>query len=255
MRLAALLLLSACAPEDPTPVGVTLRDGQVLVGEITTETLHLEGALGRLAIPLDDIGSVVPARGTYVAEADGQVTVWLRNGTEFHGRWQEPALAVGLGMGGETVDVSLPVGDITAVQTRGEPLWSSGDIYRVRTTSGDDFLVDPERSRLAITNELGTFAPFLSECATATPIDTPTGDWRITLLSGTTLVGPLDASHLTLRLPLGPERIEVPIDQLARVQRDRWGQQHDLPSGYPAAPALSSAEGWFDHRSHKAAKQ
>lgn len=265
LALAAAVALSACSPPESTPVGVTLQDGQVLVGAITTETLHLESSLGPLAIPLDDVGVVLPADGTQISESDGEVTVWLRNGSELRGRWTEPELAVGLEVGGTTVEVELPVGDVQAFQTRGAEIWPKSEVFRIRTAAGDDFLVDLERSRIPIENELGEFAPFLSECRSAAPIHDPLGDWRVELLNGTILVGPLQAKALTFAMQMGPGQVSVPLAQLASLERDRWDlSSSDVyepmaaeagPAPRKARPALSSSDGWFDYRGLDSAKR
>jgi len=255
--LAALTALTACSAH-PTPVGVTLEDGEVLVGDITTDTLHLDGDLGALAIPLDDVGVVLPVDAEKIADSEGRVTVWLRNGSELRGTWQQPELAVGMAVGGHTVHVDLPVGDIQAVQTRGSQEWPSGALFRVQTVAGDDFLVDARRSRLPIENELGTFEPMLSECTMAVALGD--GTWRLELKNGTVLLGRPKESALTFVLPMGPETLSVPLAKLARMDRGEW-QPSSLRSApepmaeQKARPALSSGEGWFDYRPMSAAKR
>lgn len=248
-----LALVLACSTPEATPVGVTMHDGQVLVGAITTETLRLDGGLGVLEVPLVDVGVVLPVEGTRLADANGHVTVWLRNGSELRGEWAEPELAVGLEMGGGTVHVDLPTGDLQAVQTRGTEIWPTDDVFRVRTTWGDDFLVDATRSRIAVTNELGRFAPFLSECRSAAPVGDMTGEWRLELTNGSVIVGEVQDGALAMVLPMGPDTVSVPLDRLVSMQREAW---HGEPAAAPeqAAPALSSGEGWFDYRGLSSAK-
>ncbi|MCO4743913.1 MAG: hypothetical protein KC912_03930 [Proteobacteria bacterium] len=222
----ASLLFTACEAETDfagTPLGVALEDGQVVVGEIQTDVLRLDGAFGELQIPLDDVGAIFPAEGDRVGDGGGGVTVWLRNGGELRGVWAEPELRLGLEVGGAMVPIDLPVDGITGVQTRGEAVWPDREVFRVKTTWGDDFLVDAEASQLALENDLGTFAPFLSECVSAAPIGDPTGDWRIELVGGTVLIGPLVDGEVTFLLPMGPESVTVVLDDFVSLQRESWG--------------------------------
>jgi hypothetical protein len=248
--LSILALLTACFEEEAGfPVRATLADGQVLVGQVETDVLLLDGGLGRLAIPLDDVGEVVPVEGGDLAASGGNVGVWLRDGTELRGRWAEPELRMGIEVGGHTVGVDLPVETLGRFQFEGGTEWPTGTVYRVRTTWGDDFRVDPERTRLVIDSNLGTFEPFLSECVSANPLGDPTGDWRVELSTGTVLVGPLADAEITFALPLGPEEITVPLGDFVSLDRQVWGPpvayEQDLLS--PASPR--PAEGWFDNGS------
>jgi len=261
--LVPLATLISCTELPGTPVGVTLEDGQVLVGDITTEILRLESSVGTLHIPLDDVGVVLPVEGTRLADANSYVTVWLRNGSELRGQWTDPELRIGVSIGGSVVDVELPMEDLQAVQTQGTEIWPDQDVYRVRTTHGDDFLVDPNRTRIVLENDLGVFAPFLSECLSAAPMGPSTGDWRIELDTGTVLIGPLADDALVFALPMGPESVTVPLELFVSMQREYWapprtkgGNIYDenVPeaaseAARPAAtPALSSEDGWFDYR-------
>lgn len=254
--LPALLLLAACDPSAGTSVRATLADGQVMLGDVYTETLRLEGGLGALEIPLADVGEVVPVEGGELARANGHVNVWLRNGSELRGRWAEPELAMGIAVGGERVAVELPMDRLQRFQLQGGEVWPQGRVYRVRTTHGDDFLVDPARTRLVIDNDFGTFAPFLAECASAYPVGAPDGDWRVELATGTVLVGRLRDEAIELALPLGPETVRVPLAAFVALDVQDWGRppsggEHRSPaSGDGAAPAASPAPAeWFENDS------
>lgn len=72
---AVLAVATACEEPEGTPLGVTLDDEQVVVGQIQTEILTLESAMGPLDIPLDDVGVVLPVEGTSLADSGGHVTV------------------------------------------------------------------------------------------------------------------------------------------------------------------------------------
>ncbi len=218
----ALGAIAACGGDDGAPIRATLVDGQVLYGTLRTELLVLDGGLGKVQIPLTHIGEVLPVEGGQLDSSDGHVKIWLRNGSELVGRWDNPELGMGIDVGGEQVKVDLPVGDLERVQTQGDELWPEGLVYRVRTTHGDDFLVDAEASRVVMENDLGTFSPFLSECRSVRPIDDPDGEWRIELESGTVLIGNLADDELTLALPLGPDQVVVPLAILDSMEQQSW---------------------------------
>ena len=219
-----------CTAGDGVPVGVTLDDGQVLVGSVRTEGLHLTGAFGDAHIPLDDVGMILPVEGRTLEDSNGHVTVWLRNGSELRGEWAQPELRMGLAMGGGEVTVDLEPERMQTMQLRASEQWPENGLYRVRTTWGDDFLVDPATTRVVVKNELGTFSPFLSECQAVGPVADPTQDWRVELVTGTVLIGPLDTSQISFRLPMGPDTIDVPLEALASLDRGVWNENYALGS-------------------------
>jgi len=226
LRLLATLLLSppgvANAKKNKAPVRAALVDGQVLFGDLRTETLVLDGELGRLKIPLADVGEVLPVEGEHLGDSQGYVRVWLRNGSELIGRWDDPDLAVAIKVGKDTIKVDLPIEKLQRLQTQGGELWPKGAVYRVRTSTGDDFLVDADESRIALVNQMGTFTPRLSECRSVHPIDDPTGEWRIELHTGTTLIGHLDKDQLELAMPLGPKQVTVPLAVMQSIEQQSW---------------------------------
>jgi len=228
--LALALLASGCLSAGVgAPVRSTLDDGQVLMGNVETPDLLLEGALGTLSIPWEDVGEVVPVEGEELAGSGGYVNVWLRNGSELTGHWADAELAMALEVGGRDVGVDVPADKLLRLQTQNGELWPEGLVYRVRTAHGDDFLVDPEASKLVIENEMGVFEPYLSECASAAPLEDPEGDWRIELETGTVLIGPLVHESITFQLPLGPERATVPLELLVSLDRQDWGGAISIP--------------------------
>ncbi len=238
--LPALALCAACASPDATPVRTVLSDGQVLVGEVRTDTLFLESALGTLPIPLDDVGEVLPVEGGALDGSGGYVTVWLRNGSELRGRWADPELEMGLVVGGQHHRVDLPVHDLVRFQMQGGELWPNGEVFRVRTHSGDDFLVDPDASRIRLTNELGTFTPFLSECASIAP---GPEQWTVVLHTGTALTGRVEGDGLRFELDLGPAEVDVPLDAIASMGWERWAP---APNAAPIASPVSAVSGEFE---------
>lgn len=237
---------------DGSAIRVTLDDDQVIVGEVHTAILRLDGALGELAIPLPDVGEVRPVEGVDLDASNGHVTVWLRNGTELRGRWTDPELDVAIAVGGQDVSIALPMDQMFRFQTPGTSTWPNTDVFRVKTTHGDDLLVDPEQTQFTITNTMGTFSPFLSECLSVAPIGDPTGDWRVELVSGTVLVGPLADTAITLAMPMGPDEVRVPIANITTMTWQSWGT-YDNYSGYDnATPAQS---GWFQNGALERAKR
>ena len=272
MRWLAILAVpffwSGCGhDEDGAPIRASLADGQILSGDLTTKVLVLQTSVGTLQIPLADVGEVVPTEASQLGAADGKVTVWLRDGSEFVGTWADPEMLVSIDVGGSKVDVDLPMDRLARLQTRAGELWPEGTAYRVRTIFGDDFNVDPEHTRLVMENDLGTFAPFLSECASARPVGDADGDWRIELTNGTVLVGPRSDDAITFALANGPEEITVPLTSFSRMERV-WYAEHrakndhqpplDLRDGIfggegqaasptTPAPAPRSPAGWFEN--------
>lgn len=205
-----------------TAVRATLGDGQVLMGEIRTRTLLLRTGSGDLEIPLEDVGEVVPATGGQLGEAGGRVDVWLRNGSELRGTWAEPKLAMSIRVGGVDVPVDLPMNDLSRFQLQGGARWPGGPIYRMRTRFGDDFLVDPARTRLVLINDFGTFQPLLSECHSVAPVGDPEGPWRIQLQTGTVLLGNMAENRVTVALPMGPAEVSVPLAQFVSLKVETW---------------------------------
>lgn len=243
-----LLLAPACAEDAPlaTPVRATLDDGQVLQGEVETEALRLVMGFGEVEIPIDDIGEIRPVEGGTLAGSGNQVGVWLRNGSELRGQWAEPELAMGLAVGGDSVRVALPMDALQRFQLQGGEAMPGGMVYRVRTVWGDDFVVDGAATWLTLENELGRFTPTLDEVTALTALEG--GDWRMALDTGTVLIGPLAGEALTLALPLGPEGIELPIDEITSVQRQDWGDYGDFRRQRAPAQAGEMDSGlWFDN--------
>lgn len=208
-----------------TPVRATLEDGQVLIGGVSTETLRLEGGFGEVEIPLADVGEVLPVEGGALSGSGDHVTVWLRNGSELRGRWTDPELAMAIDVGGTDVGVELPMNELLRFQLMDGLVWPDGDVLQVRTEWGDDFLVDAETTRIEIENDLGVFAPFLTECLSVEPLEG--GDWRVELNTGTVLIGPMTTDSLVFSLPMGPGQIEIPLDRIVSMDRNEWGTYED----------------------------
>lgn len=281
-------------PAPSTPIGVTLVDGQVIVGEVTTDVLQLKGAYGEVSVPLGDVGMVLPVEGQGLADSGGHVTVWLRNGSELRGQWTEPELEMSFLVGGAMHPIEVPTPQLQALQLRASEAWPAGDSYRVKTTHGDDFLVDPQATTITVKSELGSFGVTLAECTSVGPIGAPTGPWRFVLETGTVLIGAPAEKTLTFALPMGPGTLDVPLASLVSLSRGGWSEGYYAPSpavsapmviegsggqpdqalnvpkepeeaeqaaqAYPARqvtarPGLSSAGGWFENSRLEAAKR
>lgn len=210
---------------DPTELGATLADGQVVVGEVTTDRLRLDGAFGEVSMPLGDVGMVVPVEGQTLADSHGHVTVWLRNGSELTGKWSEPELAMSFLVGGAMHPIEIPTDRLQALQLRTTESWPEDGSYRVKTTHGDDFLVDAEKTTITVASKLGNFGVTLAECISVGPVGETTGDWRFTLATGTVLIGTPAERSLVFALPMGPQTIEVPLSALVSLNRTSWSQQ------------------------------
>ena len=249
--LLALVLITASARTAETPVRASFADGQVLTGEVRTDTLVLTTGAGPVAIPLDDVGEVVPADGEGLADARGRVTVWLRHGSELRGTWTNPTLEMRVDAGGEQVRVDLPLAELMRFQLQGNGQWAQGPTYRLRTAFGDDLLVDPSKTRIAVTNAFGTFTPRLSECRSIAPVEESDGPWRIELQSGTVLIGELNDSQLTVALPMGPESVSIALADVVSLDTGVWRQrqaQVHPPMHYGAMQVESSGRGRRDSR-------
>lgn len=228
----AIALLFSHTTND-TPVRATLGDGQILMGEVQTRTLRLQSGVGLLEIPLADVGEVVPVDEGGLGASEGRVDVWLRNGSELRGTWADPKVAMSIAVGGVDVPIDLPMNDLSRFQLQGESRWPEGPVYRLRTSFGDDFLVDPSRTHLVLENDLGTFSPLLSECASVAPVGDPEGPWRIQLQTGTVLLGNLRDDVITVALPMGPAEVSVALDGFVSLRVESW-----RPTPYPVAPPL-----------------
>ncbi|MBM4366721.1 MAG: hypothetical protein FJ102_10945 [Deltaproteobacteria bacterium] len=214
-----------------TAVRATLFDGQVLMGEVRTKLLRLTTGAGTLDIPLADVGEVVPA--------GDQVGVWLRNGSELRGIWTDPRLAMDIAVGRDKVGVDLPMNELARFQLQGGEAWPTQPVYRMRTTWGDDFLVDPARTQVTIENQLGAFTPSLADCRSVAPIDDPEGDWRIELHTGTILKGRLRDDAVTLALPMGPREVTIPLANFVSLELETWAPVYSAAP--PALPALATS--------------
>jgi hypothetical protein len=129
---------------------------------------------------------------------------------------------MGIAAGGQRIPVDLPMERLSRFQLQDGEKWPEGTVYRVKTTHGDDFFVDADTTKIVLENELGMFAPFLSECASVRPLADNEGDWRVVLETGTVLIGPLTGGGIEFALAMGPEEATVPLDLLVSMDRQEW---------------------------------
>ena len=247
----ALFTAISLAQPVETPVRATLADGQVLMGQVRTRILRLQTGAGLVDVPLSDVGEVRPSENRQLGKDDQQVNVWLRNGSELRGTWSDPELAMGITVGGGKVGVNLPMHELTRFQLRGEVAWPDQPSYRVQTTWGDDFLVDPARTRLQLENQLGSFSPSLAECVSAAPVGDADGEWRIELTTGTVLVGELKGDAITVAPSMGPKELTLPLAALESLSLRVWShpvpvapvvprQPHELQAPTHSAPPVEN---------------
>jgi hypothetical protein len=144
-----------------------------------------------------------------------------------------------IAVGGGEVPVDLPMNDLGRFQLQGDAAWPTGPVFRMRTSWGDDFLVDPTRTHLVLSNNLGTFAPMLAECQSAQPLGEPTGPWRVVLRTGTVLVGKLQDAAVTVALPLGPEEMTIPLANFVSLRLESWAPVAARPMSAVSAAATA----------------
>ena len=245
LSLVILLPLAGCLTPagEPTPVRVTLDEGQFLVGDVNEGLLTLDSPLGALDIPLADIGEVEPVEGQDLAGSGDHVRVWLRDGSELVGRWSEPELDVDIAIGGGVTAGALPMAQVQRLQLTGEAAFPDAGTFRVKTAFGDDVFVDAAETVLPLDTQLGQLSPLLQEIESLRPLDDQ-GRWRVQLTTGTVLNGTIATDTLTLSLRLGPPSIEVGVDDLLAV--DRMTYEPSLWSAPSPAEAMAEEDGWYD---------
>lgn len=219
--LSLSMLVMACqSPENLGPeVRVTLDDGQILFGRLRTKEFTLKTGLGDLPFAAADAGEIGPVEGKNVKQAGREIRLWLRNGSEFVGRWQKPSVAVDLNLGGQAHPINVPVEKLKRLQFRGQPVWSNNAVFRVQTRRGDDFFVDVNKTQLPFVTEFGEIKPFLHEVHKLEPLDRKNRKWRIHLTNGTLVKAEFKQQSLALTLAMGPKNIKLPLAQIKKMDR------------------------------------
>ncbi|MGE0430750.1 MAG: hypothetical protein AB7K09_09255 [Planctomycetota bacterium] len=224
LACVAAVVMAGCsaAPVRDTGIYVALNDQQRLVGDMTTASLTLKTALGDLAFDPAVVGELGPVEGKDLGQSGAAVTLWLRDGSEYTGVWTNPDAAVSVVIGGTTSNVTLPIDRLERLQFTGSEIWPKRRVVRVITTTGDDFLVVGEETRITIVSALGTFSPTLDEVAAIRPPAEGEEAWRVELMVGTVLIGRLQSDALIVVPSLGPERVTVPLEKLKLVHQEKW---------------------------------
>lgn len=256
----AALVLAGCAAGDPK-VRVTLNDGQVLVGTLATRSFDLKTGFGTLSFDTAHAGELGPAEGEDLEVSGDAVRLWLRNGSEFVGKWVKPSVTVVLSVGDREVEIAAPIAKVRRLQFFGRTAWP-GTVFRIVTVAGDDFFVDVTRTRVPLKNELGAFEPFLSEIADLSPLDRTKNLWRVAFENGTVLNAEIARPSLELELDMGPEAFLLPLESVAKMERrvlerpespGRWRHRTGLTAAEQAEEDAAPA-GYYSNAEQKAVK-
>jgi hypothetical protein len=266
--LISLILLGGCQSiqggSGGPKVRVTLSDGQILLGQLSTETFALKTDMGPLDFDSEDAGELGLVKGKNVAQSGNMIRLWLRNGSEFVGHWQKPALDLKLGVGGENFAITVPIAKLERLQFEGAAVWPENAVFRIQTKGGDDFFVDVTKNRLSFQTEFGEIRPFLSEIRSMQPLDKKNEKWRIYLSNGSLLEARFEQKVLSLTLAMGPEKILLPLKSIKNMNRQQLvfkARQNSLmqsssqDSAYEAkAPQRRSNRGFYSNQAQKSAK-
>ncbi len=198
---------------------VTLNDGQLLVGRLSTRHIRLKTSIGEFEIDTFDAGELGMVEGKNIKQSDNMIRLWLRNGSEFVGRWEKPSVEVQIWMGGDDVTIQVPMSKVMRLQFRGAAVWPTQAVFRIQTQQGDDFFVDVTKTQMKFGNEMGSFSPFLSEIRQLSPVDIEKKQWRIQLENGTVFIAALQQDELQLELDMGPKKISLPLSAIKQMNR------------------------------------
>ncbi|MCR4315952.1 MAG: hypothetical protein NUW37_06320 [Planctomycetes bacterium] len=235
---------AACKHRDlrDNSVRVTVNDGQLLFGELAVPFVEIDTVLGPLRFSPEDIGELGPLEGSDMEISGSTIKLWLRDGSEYSGEWIDPEAKLICDVGGEKVEVPLPVEKLQRLQFTGSEIWPETRVVRVITTRNDDFLVNAENSRVELDNGMAIFRPTFAEISTMVKVEAPepaegeksaesTEDkdqiWQINLESGMILKGKVNGDRLVFNLNVGPENIEVPVAVLQEIRQEYWDPYFD----------------------------
>ncbi len=229
-------------------VHVQLNDGQVLVGGMTTEMFRLKTEFGMLDFTTEDAGELGPLEGADMQQAGNLIKLWLRNGSEFVGAWERPAVEVAISIGGKDVTIDVPIDKIKRMRFRGDAEYTEKPLYRVLTSSGDDFFVDASASKIHFKGELGEFSPFLEEIAGLERNNGDDNEWQIRLKNGTTLHAGIQQDGVELSPAMGPERVKLSWSLVARMEPAHM----NAPAAVTKSPV---APEYYDNAPQRAMKE
>jgi len=256
MRLVIVMITVGClmtgcagmASQTRPQVHVQLNDGQVLVGGMTTEMFRLKTEFGMLDFSTEVAGEMGPLEGKDMKQAGNLIRLWLRNGSEFIGSWDRPVVEVALSIGGKDVKIDVPIDKIKRMRFRGEAEYTEKPLYRVLTSSGDDFFVDASASKIHFKGELGEFSPFLEEIASLERGDGDDNEWSIRLKNGTTLHAGIQQDGVELTPAMGPEKVKLSWSLVARMEPAHM----NAPAAVTKSPV---APEYYDNAPQRAMKE
>ena len=256
MRLAIVMITVGClmmgcagmASQTRPQVHVQLNDGQVLVGGMTTEMFRLKTEFGMLDFTTEDAGEMGPLEGKDMQQAGNLIRLWLRNGSEFIGAWERPSVEVAINIGGQDVPIDVPIEKIKRMRFRGDAEYTEKPLYRVVTSSGDDFFVDASVSKIHFKGELGSFSPFLAEIARLERANGDDNEWSIQLKNGTTLHAGIQQDGVELSPAMGPEKVKLSWSLVARMEPAHM----NAPAAITKSPA---APEYYDNAPQRAMKE
>jgi hypothetical protein len=237
----------------PPQVHVQLNDGQLLVGELTTQTFSLKTQFGPLQFNAGDAGEIGPLEGSDMKQSGSLIKLWLKNGSEFVGDWQKPVVRMALSVGGQAVPIEVPIAKLQRLQFLGQPVFHEKPVFRVLTHSGDDFYVDAEKSRVRLTTEMGELNPFLAEIQGLTRRSQDENEWLVVLKTGTRIHAQMQPEGLDLKPALGPERILVAWTDIQRMEQAQIAQPALAQT--ISAPAAAESAAYYDNSMQMRAKQ
>lgn len=199
-------------------IQATLSDGQTIVGQLSTRELVLESNLGELIFDAADAGELGLLEGENVEQSGNQIRLWLRNGSEFIGQWKKPSVTIDMSLGGKLKSIKIPINKLKRLQFQSEAVWPEQPVFRIVTNQGDDFFVDVTKTQMIFSNEMGSFAPFLSEIMQLEKKENNV--WRIFLDNGSVFLGKLEQDNLNLHLSMGPKQLNIPLTVIKRMNKE-----------------------------------
>jgi hypothetical protein len=232
-------------------VHAILNDGQLLVGTITTKTFTLKTEFGEIPFSTEEAGELGPLEGPDMQRSEHLVKLWLKNGSEFVGSWERPAVHMALSIGNEQVSIEVPIEKIKRLRFQGHAKYSDKPLYRVMTQAGDDFFVDADKSRIHFEGELASFSPFLTEISMLERKDADQNLWQVVMVNGTRLHGKIKDKGLDLKPAMGPEQVDISWDLIARLEPATM--QAPISDSAPAYP--QAAEKFYSNDHQRAAKE
>lgn len=256
--LGCVVSIAGCAGvsgASRSEVHVQLNDGQVLVGRMTTPQFSLKTAFGTMRFDADEAGELGPLEGDDMQQAGNLIRLWLRNGSEFVGGWENPVVEMALSVGGREIPVEVPIDKLERLRFRGQPVYTDRPLYRVLTRSGDDFFVDAGTSRIHFDGELGSFSPFLAEIASLEKLDSDDNLWSVRLKNGTRLHSRIQADGVALHPAMGPGEVTLSWKLVARLEPASMRAPAAPLAAAKAQQAAAPATSYYDNSMQRRLKE